>query len=236
LSNKSNGVVALCLPEKYILADDEWKHDSIPEIMDGHNVADFFDPDIAERLDALEAEEARLEAAGFYDEGEYQLDSDEEEIMEKAKKIRSKKELIRIESNLRKTRTRSQMPRSNNSNSKKRELGRELKEIGVEVRGRSRSVARNRDRSESAMEGVVMDRSRSQSKAARAKSHSRAREPTAMGLRDEKMKEVATKMKARSQTKRNLHGRTAESDRHIGVKLPKHLFAGKRGMGKTDRR
>jgi hypothetical protein len=34
--------------------------------MDGKNVADFIDPDIAERLDALEREEERLEAEGFY--------------------------------------------------------------------------------------------------------------------------------------------------------------------------
>jgi NOGCT (NUC087) domain len=34
--------------------------------MDGKNVADFIDPDIAEKLEALEREEERLEAEGFY--------------------------------------------------------------------------------------------------------------------------------------------------------------------------
>lgn len=34
--------------------------------MDGKNVADFIDPDIAEKLEALEKEEERLEAEGFY--------------------------------------------------------------------------------------------------------------------------------------------------------------------------
>lgn len=49
-----------------MLSDDSWKDDAIPEIMDGKNVADFIDPDIAEKLEALEREEERLEADGFY--------------------------------------------------------------------------------------------------------------------------------------------------------------------------
>ena len=39
----------------------------MPEIMDGKNIADFIDPDILEKLDALEREEEKLEADGFYD-------------------------------------------------------------------------------------------------------------------------------------------------------------------------
>ena len=35
--------------------------------MDGKNIADFIDPDILERLDALEREEEKLEAEGFYE-------------------------------------------------------------------------------------------------------------------------------------------------------------------------
>ena len=31
-------------------------------------------------------------------------------------------------------------------------------------------------------------------------------------------------------------GKAGESDRKITTKMPKHLFAGKRGSGKTDRR
>ena len=46
----------------------------MPEILDGKNVADFIDPDIAEKLEALEREEERLEAEGFYK-------SDDEEIV-----------------------------------------------------------------------------------------------------------------------------------------------------------
>jgi nucleolar GTP-binding protein len=44
--------------------------DIMPEIMDGKNVADFIDPDIAEKLEALEREEEKLQAEGFYDSEE----------------------------------------------------------------------------------------------------------------------------------------------------------------------
>jgi nucleolar GTP-binding protein len=53
--------------ESYLLANDDWKYDTIPEIQDGKNVADFIDPDILAKLEELEAEEERLEKAGFYD-------------------------------------------------------------------------------------------------------------------------------------------------------------------------
>lgn len=56
--------------ENYHLANDEWKSDIIPEIMDGKNIADFVDPDIAEKLEALEREEEMLEAEGFYEDHE----------------------------------------------------------------------------------------------------------------------------------------------------------------------
>jgi nucleolar GTP-binding protein len=44
--------------------------DTMPEIMDGKNVADFIDPDIAEKLEALEREEEKLQAEGFYENDE----------------------------------------------------------------------------------------------------------------------------------------------------------------------
>lgn len=53
--------------ENYLLANPEWKMDIIPEIMDGKNIADFIDPDIAEKLEALEREEEKLQAEGYYD-------------------------------------------------------------------------------------------------------------------------------------------------------------------------
>ncbi len=59
--------VLINIAENYILANPEWKMDIIPEIMDGKNIADFIDPDIAEKLEALEREEEKLQAEGYYD-------------------------------------------------------------------------------------------------------------------------------------------------------------------------
>lgn len=44
------------------------------------------------------------------------------------------------------------------------------------------------------------------------------------------------KMAKRAQNKMNHDARKGESDRKIFSLKPKHLFAGKRGNGKTDRR
>lgn len=65
---------SLPLAENYILDNDDWKYDVMPEFMDGKNVADFFSADIAEQLTKLEAEEERLDGEGFYESG------DEEEV------------------------------------------------------------------------------------------------------------------------------------------------------------
>ncbi len=43
--------------------------------MDGKNIADFVDPDIAEKLEALEREEEMLEAEGFYEDHEDMVSS-----------------------------------------------------------------------------------------------------------------------------------------------------------------
>lgn len=51
------------LRKNYLLQDPSWKHDIIPEIVEGHNVLDFIDPDIEARLEALDREEDALAAA-----------------------------------------------------------------------------------------------------------------------------------------------------------------------------
>lgn len=69
------GLMRFALPfflfaENYLLGNDDWKYDVMPEISEGKNIADFVDPDILEKLEALEREEEQLEAEGFYDSDE----------------------------------------------------------------------------------------------------------------------------------------------------------------------
>ncbi|KAF5346751.1 hypothetical protein D9756_010375 [Leucocoprinus leucothites] len=59
---------------------------------------------------------------------------------------------------------------------------------------------------------------------------------TLAGTRDEAQATRATKLRNLGQRPRNMLAKAGESDRAIKVKMPKHLFAGKRKGGKTDRR
>ena len=59
--NGGPGVWAPDYREQYDLLDPEWRFDAIPQILDGKNIADYFDPDIEEKLRMLEEEEDRLQ-------------------------------------------------------------------------------------------------------------------------------------------------------------------------------
>lgn len=41
----------------YKLQNPDWNHDVIPEIINGHNIADFVDPDVEAKLLELDMEE-----------------------------------------------------------------------------------------------------------------------------------------------------------------------------------
>lgn len=70
----------------YQLQNPDWKYDKIPEIMDGKNIADFVDPDIMSKLEALEAEEEAREAAGEYTDEINDEDEETSALRAKAKK------------------------------------------------------------------------------------------------------------------------------------------------------
>merc|ERR1719379_3015576 len=82
------------LKKNFDLPSDQ-KYDVIPETWQGHNIADFIDPDIMEKLEALEKEEEARERAGYYDSEESEEDEAYEEIKELAGKIRHKKALLK---------------------------------------------------------------------------------------------------------------------------------------------
>jgi nucleolar GTP-binding protein len=78
--------------------------------MDGKNVADFIDPEIQEKLDALEREEEKLIAEGFY-ESEDSMDNDEEiAITEAARALKIKKDKIVAAHRLKKGNNRTTLP------------------------------------------------------------------------------------------------------------------------------
>ncbi|XXG99193.1 hypothetical protein Hte_005528 [Hypoxylon texense] len=244
--NGGAGVYNVDLKADYILENPEWKHDRIPEIYDGKNVYDFIDPEIEAKLQALEEEEERLEAEGYYDSDEEIDDAEEADIRVKAEIIREKQALIRNESRMKRMKNRAALPRKALKKNLS-QLDDALDQMGIDTEdlqlgaranmvSRGRSLTRSRLGTEdpNAMEVDETPRDRLRSK-------SRARSQPATNRRDDGVQDETTRTKAErqaklSQRKMNRMARQGEADRHIGATLPKHLFAGKRTMGKASHR
>eukprot|EP00096_Caligus_rogercresseyi_P013974 TRINITY_DN6536_c0_g1_i1.p1 TRINITY_DN6536_c0_g1~~TRINITY_DN6536_c0_g1_i1.p1 ORF type:complete len:674 (-),score=201.45 TRINITY_DN6536_c0_g1_i1:95-2074(-) len=226
----------LDLNKKWDLPNPEEIYDKIPEHWSGHNIADYVDPDIMAKLDELEKEEEAREKAGFYASDEEEEENEGmEEIRELAGKIRVKKKLMKNDQRIDNT-TKSIMPR--NTIAKKRErsvsrLRKEFTDLGVDMTGTDDAnftKTEDRARSRSRIKRARMDESgtvRSSSSVPRSQS----------GVRDASQVSKIKRMNKKTQNKSfNQLGKVGESDRKITTKMPKHLFAGKRGSGKTDRR
>jgi len=228
----------LDLKRNYDLPDEQ-KYDIIPEIWEGHNIADYIDPDILKKLEELEKEEDIRELAGYYDTDEEEEDDEVKNIRGLAAKIREKKKLMRIERDLKKNSRKPTIPRNTIAMSRERSvsgLKRKMSELGVDIDDKNpnahfaRSVSRARSQPPEKRvrrESTAQSRSRSMSKPPRDE----------MGIKDLTMKNKLQKEKAKSQLKGIAkYARKGEGDRHIFNLMPKHLFTGKRGNGKTDRR
>ena len=81
--------------KRFMLANPEEKYDVIPEHWQGHNIADFVDPDIMAKLEELEREEELRDKSGFYDIESEEEDGNMKEIRSLAGKIRIKKKLLK---------------------------------------------------------------------------------------------------------------------------------------------
>jgi nucleolar GTP-binding protein len=228
----------LDLKKNYLLANPDEKYDIIPEIWQGHNIADFIDPDIMKKLEELEAEEELRERTGLYDDDI--SDEDEETQLKRklAQQIRDKRKIAILESREKRKVETPRLPRTAKKiETKKMET--ELEGLGIELeqdegvethlgRARSRSVGQRMARKRRAESVVSADRSRSRSKRPAPRDKS--------GVRDDIMAKKVRKLSKNAQRKMNLEAKKGESDRRILTSKPRHLFAGKRKAGKTDRR
>ncbi|KAJ3674876.1 hypothetical protein LUZ60_005492 [Juncus effusus] len=258
--NGGAGVYSASLKKHYILADDEWKEDIIPEILDGHNVADFLDPDILQRLEELEREEG-LRMGEETEDLDFEMDGSELNPQEREAltEIRRRKKALIQQHRIRKSTAESKpiVPRKHDKDRKftTNRMGRQLADLGVDAtkaveRLRSKSRGRKRERSRTGEDDEMeidrngedgrnnkrMKRSRSMSVA-----RSRSRPPIeevvpGEGFRDKEQKKTALRIAKKSTRKRSKMAKKGEGDRVIVNLMPKHLFSGKRGSGKTDRR
>ncbi|KAG2016473.1 GTP binding protein 4 [Coprinopsis cinerea AmutBmut pab1-1] len=263
------GVYNINLKRDYILANPEWKFDVMPEIMDGKNIADFIDPDIEEKLEALEREEERLQAEGFYDSEEEMFDSDDEREAAEAKSNLEHKIISQSVKKAKKNQAR--LPRTAGLRTLT-ELTDELTKAGydpsriqerAEMLAKLQGAKRKRQReedddvemgdasdgegSEANWEDEAMDVDGGASRKAVKKLKTNSggvtvsrREPRSdrsmAGLKNEEQYKKAVQLRNLGQRPRNMQAKAGEGDRHIRTKMPKHLFAGKRKGGKTDRR
>lgn len=224
----------LDLKKNYDIPEDE-RYDVIPEMWEGHNIADYIDPEIFDKLADLEKEEDLRMAGGMYAVPKIELDETMREIRELARQIRNKKAILKDESRLVKQSTKPVMPRTSRARARDRsttKLRDEMEKLGVDMSGSeaahfTQTQPRARSRSVSAAPPAKRARGRSVSAVARDE----------QGVKDvvmaKKAKQMAHVAIAKKTKKMGLKG---EADRFIGTKKPKHLYAGKRGVGKTDRR
>lgn len=230
--NGGAGVYNINLKDQYKLDDEDWRYDRVPEVFDGKNVYDFVDPDIETKLAALEEEEEKLEAKGYYDSDEDVEDADEADIRMKAELIREKREEIRNEARMRKSlKNRALIPRR--SLPKKLsvmedsldKLGFDTTAISARARSRSRgrSALRSRTGTEDAME---VDSPMSNVDALRAKSRARSQSNRRDdGVTNEAARSKAERLNKLGQKKMNRMARQGEADRHTTAALPKHLVS-----------
>lgn len=234
IQNGGAGVFNINLKDFYMLEDDEWKKDTMPEVLDGKNVYDFLDADIAAKLQALEEEEERLEAEGFYDSDSELEDEDAGEVQEKAEWIRNKQKVMIQEARNRKSlKNRSLIPREH----VKKTFG-EMEEHMSSL-GHDTDALRSRVKGPSKRElsGVdILKRNQGLKKSVQKK-----KAPVSQldrfndGVADGAQRSHAERLVKLQRRDRNRMARQGEADRHVAAAMPKHLYSGKRGFG-ADRR
>ena len=261
--NGGAGVYSADLRKNYLLDDDDWKYDIVPEIYNGKNVSDFIDPEIEEKLAELEREEEELEAAWEREKAEEEMEAEsdmDEDDKELLKQLRSKKATMIAEHRRKKSagNNAANMPRTADPERRATttRMKQSLGEMGIDAslavkRARERSasrVGRKRERSTAAMDDAEdMDAEDGEGEKKRAHSSksrsvsvarrtARADKSPGSGLRNDDERMRAQKLADKAQRKANKRAKIGEADRQIITKMPKHLFSGKRGIGKTDRR
>ena len=254
--NGGAGVYSADLRKRYLLEDDDWKYDIVPEIYNGKNVADFIDPEIEAKLAELEREEDELEAKWEAERADREpreapLDDDERALLGR---VRTRRYQLVAEHRRKKAagnnnpvipRKADAARRLNTTNMKT-----SLESMGLDAsaaveRARSRSVSRRVKRGRSMagdddMRGAddTDDTKKMRTSKSRSKSVMRRvkEDDAAVGFKSVDAKMRAAKLADKAQRKMNKMAKAGEGDRSIQTKMPKHLFSGKRGNGKTDRR
>lgn len=234
--NGGAGVFNIDLKQDYLLEDPDWKHDRVPEVLNGKNVYDFIDPDIESKLAALEEEEEKLEANGYYDSDGSVDDPFDAEIRMKADLIRQKRDEIMTEAKMKKSlKNRALIPRTAKAK-KLSAMEDHLDKLGfdttaITARARSKSRGRKFVRSTAGTEDAMdLDTPLDENPLgamSRARSQSNRRED---GVANVTARSKADRLAKLGQKKMNRMARQGEADRHTTAALPKHLVSLSSGL------
>ncbi|KAL9035322.1 MAG: hypothetical protein Q9214_006636, partial [Letrouitia sp. 1 TL-2023] len=201
--NGGAGVYNIDLKQNYLLENEEWKHDRVPEVFDGKNIYDFIDPDIEAKLEALEEEEEKLEAEGFYDSDESYETAEDALLRTQAGMIRERRQQIMNEAKMKKSlKNRAVIPRTARPK-KLSAMEDHLDRLGFDTT-------------------AISDRARSQSRG-RSKLRSNTLTEDAMDLDSpaSAVEKLRGKSRARSQSNRREDGVTSEAARSKADRLAK---------------
>ncbi|VDK63425.1 unnamed protein product [Onchocerca ochengi] len=221
----------LDLKKHYLLKNDEEKYDVVPEIWEGHNIADFVASNVKDMLESIRDEEEAKIQAGFYDDDLDLNDDETKKLFENAKKIVEKESQLKMASQAKKSITK---PRLSRSVTRKRDrnmacLEEQFRDLGADIHpAQLKNLAKEQLR-EPTVKKIRVGKSPSLVA-------SRPPSRDVQGIKNDEVREMTKKVGRKKQKNLQHEARKGEADRHIFVKRPKHLFAGKRGLGKTDRR
>lgn len=233
---------------------DEWVTDIVPEIMDGKNVADFVDADIAARIAQLDEEEiatdeALAEAEAF--EAAHAISPAEQALV---KAVRAKKKLDRLKSQQNRNSSKSNIIPRNKARGRQLGDGDDFDDVDVAMETdnptrfarkaaskRGRPLSRSsRSRAPPDAEAMDIDRNNGSedrvAKKVRLRSVSRARSSSRpprseVGFKDDRQKAEASKVKRKTERKSNRFARAGEADRKTGPKLLRWRLEGKMSSG-----
>ncbi|EGZ24360.1 hypothetical protein PHYSODRAFT_359251 [Phytophthora sojae] len=261
-ANGGAGVYSFNFKEHYkgMLRNDDWTQDAIPEIWNGKNIADFVDPDILKRLEALEQEEDEAMTNNApMDEDEEMSDLDDEQ-QDKLARIREKKAIMVAEHRQNKNKNHATVSRKVRAKLRTlTETKKELEALGVDTshmkhaeavvaKRKAGDESRGRKREREDMDVDMEDATESSDLRVRARaksqmrSKSKNRSASLVAPRDQsgfgtEADMAAAKRATRfTQRKAAKMGRAGEADRISVPKLAKWQNSGKRGQGNTHSR
>ena len=237
----------LDLKKHYTDIAEEERYDVIPEFWQGHNIADYIDPDIFEKLEELEREEGMREEGGLYQLPDMTMDETLREIREIAKKIRDKRFMLRDEKRLGHRKNKPTIPRNKQPKVRDRSVSKlreTMENLGVDMSGTEKAnFTKNVVDLRRGLVAVggkkvpLLDKESSAVVKSTGQQLKRKPARDTLGVKNPAMKKKLHMMAKRDIAKKVTRlGLKGEADRFIGTKMPKHLFSGKRGAGKTDRR